>query len=184
MGKAIADNAAKAQKGASSLTAVGRSSTYAVDTTAQRKSTRIFRLNADMSMTEKNQILDAAYVQIMDVVSGQIPDELRRLDLDAQLLNGTLSVREFVCALASSDVYVRRFYAPYPNTKAIELLCLHLLGRTLVNPDEVSHYNKILTDRGLSSAVQAMVDSPEYHRYFGEDVVPYNRYPLSISAHS
>jgi phycobilisome core-membrane linker protein len=170
--QALADNAAQAQT-AARLTSVGRSSTYGVET-VQRKSARIFRLTADMSVAEKTQLIDAAYVQILDV-NDRIPDELRRLDLDAQLLNGTLSVREFVCALASSDVYVRRFYAPYPNPKAIELLCLHLLGRMPVNQDEMAEYIEILNSQGLSATVKAMVDSTEYHRFFGEDVVPYNR---------
>jgi phycobilisome core-membrane linker protein len=169
MGKAMADNAAKA----ASLTAVGRSSSYGVET-IQRKSARMFRLTADMSMVEKTQLLDAAYAQVLDV-NGQIPAELRRLDLDAQILNGTISVREFVCALASSDVYVRRFYAPYPNPKAIELLCLHILGRMPINQDEMSQYIEILNSQGLSATVQAMVDSTEYNRFFGNDVVPYNR---------
>jgi phycobilisome core-membrane linker protein len=169
MGKALADNAAKA----ASLTAVGRSSSHGVET-VQRKSARMFRLTADMSMVEKTQVMYAAYVQIMDV-NGQIPEELRRLDLDAQLLNGTISVREFVCALASSDVYARRFYTPYPNPKAIELLCLHLLGRMPIGQEEMSQYIEILNSQGLSATVKAMVDSTEYDRFFGEDVVPYNR---------
>jgi phycobilisome core-membrane linker protein len=168
--QALADNAAKA----ASLAAVGRSSSYAVETTVQRKAARIFRLNADMSMAEKNQVLNATYAQVLDL-NGQIPEEMRRLDLDAQLLNGSLSVREFVCALASSDVYVRRFCAPYPNPKAIELLCLHILGRMPANQEEMNQYIEMLDAQGLSATVRAMVDSTEYNRFFGEDVVPYNR---------
>jgi phycobilisome core-membrane linker protein len=31
--------------------------------------------------------------------------------------------------------------------------------------------------KGLKAAVEAMVDGAEYARFFGEDVVPYNRFP-------
>jgi phycobilisome core-membrane linker protein len=86
-------------------------------------------------------------------------------------------VREFVKTLASSDIYRRRFYTPYPNTKVIEFLFRHLLGRAPATQAEIRQYNKILADQGLRAAVEAMVDGAEYARFFGEDVVPYNRYP-------
>jgi phycobilisome core-membrane linker protein len=34
-----------------------------------------------------------------------------------------------------------------------------------------------LTEQGLSAAVESLVDGEEYVRFFGEDVVPYNRCP-------
>jgi len=86
-------------------------------------------------------------------------------------------VREFVRALASSDIYRERFYTPYPNTKVIEFLFRHILGRAPATQAEIRQYNKLLADQGLRAAVDAMVDSPEYARYFGEDVVPYKRFP-------
>jgi len=64
---------------------------------------------------------------VMDLFSGQVPEGLRRTELDSKLKNGEISVREFVRALASSDIY-RRFYTPYPNTKVIEFR--HLPGRS------------------------------------------------------
>jgi phycobilisome core-membrane linker protein len=122
-------------------------------------------------------VINALYVQVMDVFSGQVPAEIRRSDLESKLKNGETSVREFVKALASSDIYVRRFYTPYPNTKVIEFLFRHLLGRAPATQQEIREYNKILADQGLRAAVDQMVNSAEYSRYFGEDVVPYKRYP-------
>jgi phycobilisome core-membrane linker protein len=40
---------------------------------------------------------------------------------------------------------------------------------------ESQQYQNLLADRGLSAVVEAIVDSPEYARYFGADVVPYKR---------
>jgi phycobilisome core-membrane linker protein len=145
--------------------------------TARRKPSRIFRLNPETSGSEKELVINALYVQVMDVFSGQVPSEIRRSDLESRLKNGEISVREFVKSLASSDVYVRRFYTPYPNTKVIEFLFRHLLGRAPATQAEIREYNKILADQGLRAAVDTMVNSAEYSRYFGEDVVPYKRYP-------
>lgn len=145
--------------------------------TARRKPARIYRLTLGTNSPETEQVINAAYIQVLDVFSGQVPKELRRSDLESKLRNGEISVREFVKALASSEIYRKRFYTPYPNTKVIEFLFRHLLGRAPATQSEIRQYNKLLADGGLRVAVEAIVDSPEYTRYFGEDVVPYNRFP-------
>jgi phycobilisome core-membrane linker protein len=145
--------------------------------TSRRKPARIYRLTQGTNSPETEQVINAIYCQVLDIFSGQVPNGLRRSDLDSKLRNGEISVREFVRALASSEVYRRRFYTPYPNTKVIEFLFRHLLGRAPATQGEIRQYNKLLADNGLKAAVEAMVDSPEYARYFGEDVVPYNRFP-------
>ncbi len=186
-GKAIADMAAAARKmdmskpkfielGRSFTNGDGQSVEVGVGTT-RRKPARIYRMNPGMSQVETAQVINAIYCQVMDIFSGQVPGELRRSELDSKLRNGDISVREFVKTLASSEIYRRRFYTPYPNTKVIEFLFRHLLGRAPATQGEIQQYNKLLADGGLKAAVEAMVDSPEYARYFGEDVVPYNRYP-------
>lgn len=145
--------------------------------TSRRKPARIYRMNPGMTQAETALVINAIYVQVLDVFSGQVPAAFRRSDLESKLRNSEISVREFVRALASSDIYVRRFYTPYPNTKVIEFLFRHLLGRAPATQAEIRQYNKLLADGGLRAAVEAIVDSPEYARYFGEDVVPYKRFP-------
>ncbi|MBD2567457.1 phycobilisome rod-core linker polypeptide [Anabaena lutea] len=145
--------------------------------TSRRKPARIYRATTGTNSPETNQVINAIYCQVMDVFSGQVPGYFRRSDLDSKLRNGEISVREFVLELASSDIYRKRFYTPYPNTKVIEFLFRHLLGRAPATQGEIRQYNKLLADSGLRAAVEAMVNSSEYARYFGEDVVPYNRYP-------
>ncbi|HEY9673538.1 MAG TPA: phycobilisome rod-core linker polypeptide [Waterburya sp.] len=186
-GKAIADVQVKARQmdmskpkfmelGRSFLNGDGQSVEAGVGT-SRRKPSRIFRMTIGASEPETALVINAIYCQVMDVFSGQVPGEIRRSDLESRLRNGEISVREFVKALASSEIYRRRFYTPYPNTKVIEFLFRHLLGRAPATQAEIRQYNKLLADQGLRAAVEAMVDSPEYARYFGEDVVPYNRYP-------
>jgi phycobilisome core-membrane linker protein len=187
MAKAIADMAAKARAvdkskplfielGRSYNDGRGQSVEVGVGTT-RRKPARIYRITIGANQAEIQQVINAIYVQVMDVFSGQVPEYFRRTDLESKLRNGEISVREFVRDLASSEIYRKRFYTPYPNTKVIEFLFRHLLGRAPATQAEIRQYNKLLADGGLRAAVEAIVNSPEYARYFGEDVVPYQRFP-------
>ncbi|WP_066380683.1 phycobilisome rod-core linker polypeptide [Anabaena sp. CA = ATCC 33047] len=187
LAKAIADLAAQARQmdkskplfielGRSFNDGRGQSVEVGVGTT-RRKPIRIYRLTDGTNSTETQVVINAIYRQVMDIFSGQVPDYLRRSDLDSKLRNGEISVREFVRELASSEIYRKRFYTPYPNTKVIEFLFRHLLGRAPATQGEIRQYNKLLADNGLRAAVEAIVNSAEYSRYYGEDVVPYPRFP-------
>jgi phycobilisome core-membrane linker protein len=98
-------------------------------------------------------------------------------ELESKLRNGEITVKEFIESLGASELYIREFYTPYPNTKAIELGTKHFLGRAPINQAEIRKYNQILATEGIRSFVSAMVSSMEYAQVFGEDVVPYRRFP-------
>jgi phycobilisome core-membrane linker protein len=148
---------------------------------AHRKPARIYRMTPGMAHADNDLLINAIYCQVMDVFGGQVPSEFKRADLESQLRNGDISVRGFVKVLASSDLYLQRFYVPYPNTKVIEFLFRHLLGRAPESQAEVREYNQLLADKGLKAAVESIVDGAEYARYFGEDVVPYKRLSGSLA---
>jgi phycobilisome core-membrane linker protein len=145
--------------------------------TTRRKPARIYRITQGANGAEIAQVINAIYFQVMDVFSGEVPEYFRRSELESKLCNGEISVREFIRALASSDSYVQRFYTPYPNAKVVEFLFRQLLGRAPASQDEIQQYNKLLSEGGLKAAVNALIDSPEYAQYFGQDVVPYRRFP-------
>ncbi|WP_375515557.1 phycobilisome rod-core linker polypeptide [uncultured Nostoc sp.] len=180
LAQAIADIATQTN-GQPSFAELGRSyndgSGQSVEV-AVRKHTRIYRLTETTNQAERQQAINAIYCQVLDVFSGEVPDNFRRSDLEGKLQNGEITVREFVRQLASSEIYRQRFLSPYPHAKVIEFLFRHLLGRTPADQEEIRQYNNLLADSGLSAAVEAIVDSPEYSCYFGEDVVPYNRFPI------
>jgi phycobilisome core-membrane linker protein len=181
-GKAIADNAAAARKQESQLVSLGRSSSVmseAAVTLANtpRESARIFRLNPSINQAEATLAIDALYIQIMDLSNCEVPEQFRRQDLESQVRSGQISVREFVSILASSEAYIDRFYTPYPNTKAIEFLFRHLLGRAPINQSEIADYSRVIAEQGFVAAVHSIVKSVEYSRYFGVDIVPYHRSP-------
>jgi len=175
--KAIADMA-DAQ---SLVTASGRSSTQVAQSVNlglhARKPARIYRMHPGMTPNEVQQVLKACYVQVMDVFGEEVPAQFRCPDLEGQLHRGEISVREFIRALASSDNYSDRFYTPYPTPKVTEILFRHLLGRAPATQAEIHQYHQLLAGAGLKAAVSTLIDSAEYARYFGEDVVPYKRVP-------
>ncbi|MCC5663519.1 phycobilisome rod-core linker polypeptide [Nostoc sp. CHAB 5784] len=142
------------------------------------KHARIYRLTETTNQVERQQAINAIYRQVLDVFSSEVPDNFRRTHLEGKLQNGEISVREFVRQLASSEIYRQRFLSPYPHAKVIEFLFRHLLGRTPADQEEIRQYHNLLANSGLSAAVEAIIDSQEYSRYFGEDVVPYNRFPI------
>ena len=189
-GKALADNnaAAAARQKEPELVSLGRSSnaivseaTVATTANITRESARIFRIDASTSQAEATLAIAALYIQVMDLSNGLIPEQFRRLDLESKVCSGVISTREFVASVASSEAYIDRFYTPYPNTKAIEFLCRHLLGRAPLNQAEIADYQRVIAEQGFVAVVNAIVNSVEYTSYFGNDVVPYHRSP-SLSA--
>ena len=177
-GKAIADLSAKKPM----YVELGRSfNSSQIQSPKVAKPARIYRMRKGASEVETEAALTAIYAQVMDLFGDRaseghyrLPSNLRCLDLERQFRSGTISVREFVRQLAISDSYRDRFCTPYPSPKAIELLFRHLLGRLPATP-QVQQYNNLMARQGLKAVVDALVDSPEYSRYFGEDVVPYKR---------
>ncbi|MBE9100740.1 phycobilisome rod-core linker polypeptide [Vacuolonema iberomarrocanum] len=139
-------------------------------------SARIVQVSVGMDTDALREAIAALYQQVMGVPAGDVPMELRRLDLEGMLQRGEISVREFVKRLVVSSVYADRFIKPYPQEKATELLFRHLLGRTPANSAELQEYCTLLAQQGLGVAVSKLMSSPEYTRYFGEDVVPYARF--------
>ncbi len=141
----------------------------------QREQRKIFKLTTT-SPVEANALVRAAYRQVferdMDAYVGN--DQFSKDT--SKLLNKEITVKEFILALGTSDLYIKEFYAPFPNTKVIELGTKHFLGRAPLDQVEIRKYNQILATRGIKAMVTDMVNSAEFLDAFGEDVVPYNRY--------
>ena len=133
---------------------------------------RIFRHSNQASATETQQVINAIYAQLLVVPQDNVPEAFRLQDVEAQLLAGNCTVRDFVKALAKSEVYQQRFVIPYPNPKVVECLYRHLLGRTASNV-EVDQMTQVLNEQNLAAAVDSIVDGVEYNRFFGDLVVPY-----------
>ncbi|MGF1479287.1 MAG: phycobilisome rod-core linker polypeptide [Cyanophyceae cyanobacterium] len=149
---------------------------------AKREQQKIFRLYERNDNVALRNIIAAAYRQIFErdiepyVVKNQFTEP------ESKLRNGEFNVRQFVEALGYSDLYLKEFYTPYPNTKVIELGTKHFLGRAPQNQNEIQMYNQILASQGLRTFISAMVNSREYLEVFGENTVPYRRFPTLPAA--
>ena len=153
---------------------LGRQTTHLVE--VSRKPARVYRMHSGMTVSEREVAIAAIYTQVMDLFEAEVPAEFRLVELETQLRNGEISVRTFVKALACSGQYVQRFCTSYPQAKVVEFLFRHLLGRVPATQAEATQYSEIVSNQGLNAAIALMVDSAEYTRYFGEDVVPYQRF--------
>jgi phycobilisome core-membrane linker protein len=136
--------------------------------TAQRQQTKLFKLtNLSDKVALKNAIA-AAYRQIFERDLAPYVIQTQFTGLESKLSNGEITVKEF--------------YTPYPNTKVIELGTKHFLGRAPLNQKEIQTYNQILATQGISAFIGAMVNGMEYLQLFGEDTVPYRRFPTLPAA--
>jgi phycobilisome core-membrane linker protein len=149
----------------------------------RRQQSKVFKLTAAAANSAQAQsVIQAAYRQIFErnIEPYIINNEFSVWE--TKLRNKEINLREFIILLGSSPLYIKEFYAPYPNTKVIELGTKHFLGRAPLNQAEIRQYNQILATQGIRGFIEAMVNSREYGEFFGEDTVPYRRYPTLPAA--
>jgi phycobilisome core-membrane linker protein len=149
---------------------------------SQRDQTVIFQLQENASKEVRIKILRASYRQIFerDISPFSLGYEL--VGLENAFLQGDLSVKQLIEKLGSSSLYIKEFYQPHPNTKVIELGTKHFLGRAPNNQAEIRYYNQILASQGLAAFIYGLVHSSEYNGIFGDDTIPYRRFPTLPAA--
>nr|YP_010198999.1 phycobilisome linker polypeptide [Hydropuntia urvillei]UAD88448.1 phycobilisome linker polypeptide [Hydropuntia urvillei] len=133
-----------------------------------------FFMKTSLSAEEKNLVIKACYKQIFqrDISKAY---GLNFKDLESQVKNGTLSIKEFMRYLGKSSVYYKQFVQPFVNSRVIELAFRHFLGRGISSLTEFKKYFSILSSRGIDGFIDNLINSAEYADYFGEETVPYLR---------
>ncbi|QZZ21777.1 phycobilisome linker polypeptide [Leptothermofonsia sichuanensis E412] len=125
------------------------------------------------SQDEAETIIRAVYRQVL---GNAYVMESERLSIpESQFKRGELSVREFVRAVAKSDLYRSRFFTSCARYRAIELNFRHLLGRPPLDLEEMRQHSTILDTQGFEAEIDSYIDSDEYQTTFGENIVPYIR---------
>jgi phycobilisome core-membrane linker protein len=150
--------------------------------TVQREQSKIFKLLSTADKVAVQNTVRAAYRQIFERDLEPYIVQAEFTALESKLSNGEINVKEFIEGLGCSELYIKEFYAPYPNTKVIELGTKHFLGRAPLNQQEIQKYNQILATQGVRAFIGAMVNGMEYIQFFGEDTVPYRRFPTLPAA--
>jgi len=119
------------------------------------------------------RVIAAAYRQVL----GNLPptENQRETSLEVRLMNGEITVRDFVNGLAKSDFYKTNFFHAVGAQRGIELNFKHLLGRAPLNQAEVQDHIKLQAEEGFDALIDKLTDSAEYTEVFGSDIVPYER---------
>lgn len=97
----------------------------------------------------------------------------RLTSAESLLCNRSLSVREFVRAVAKSELYKSKFFYNVYHPRSIELNFKHLLGRAPYDESEIIEHLDRYQNEGFDADIDSYIDSDEYVRNFGENVVPY-----------
>lgn len=120
---------------------------------------------------EIQTVIRAIYRQVLG--NDHLMESDRQTDLESLLAAGQLSVRDFVRALAKSEIYKSKFLYPHFQTRVIELNCKHLLGRAPYDESEVIEHLDRYQNEGFDADIDSYIDSAEYDKKFGDSIVPY-----------
>ena len=124
-----------------------------------------------MDREDQNSVIEAAYRQIFFYAFKVDRDR----NLESQLRNGQISVRDFIRSLCLSDTFTRSFYNLNSNYRVARHLVEKLLGRQVYGKAEEIAWSAVIMTRGISGAVDDILNSQEYLDNFGYDTVPYHR---------
>lgn len=123
--------------------------------------------------TDIEAVIRSAYRQVFG--NQYIMASERLTSAESLLRQGDISVRDFVRALALSDLYREKFFLSGPQNRFIELNFKHLLGRAPYGQEEIQAHGAIYHSLGYEAEINSYIDSAEYQESFGDDTVPYNR---------
>ncbi|HIK13892.1 MAG TPA: phycobilisome rod-core linker polypeptide [Leptolyngbyaceae cyanobacterium M33_DOE_097] len=133
----------------------------------------IYRVEAATSVDEMDALIWAAYRQVFN--EQETIRFNRQITLETQLKNQTIRVRDFIRGLAKSERFYRLVVEPNSNYRLVEIAFKRLLGRAPYSRDEEIAWSVQIATLGWSGFVDALIDSEEYTRWFGDNTVPYQR---------
>ena len=126
-----------------------------------------------LSAAEMDELIHAAYHQVFN--EQQMLRSNRQRELESQLRNGQITVRDFIQGLVLSESFRRRNYEVNNNYRFVQMCVQRLLGRDVYQEKEKLAWSIVLATSGLQGFVEALLNSEEYINNFGYDTVPYQR---------
>jgi phycocyanin-associated rod linker protein len=149
----------------------------AITTGASRLGTSAFsdagpvELRPNWTPENAKAVINAVYRHVLGNTHLMASERLPALE--SLLNNGQLTVREFVRAVAKTELYKNKFLYPHFHTRVIELNFKHLLGRAPHDEAEVIEHLDRYQTQGYEADIDSYIDSEEYESKFGESIVPY-----------
>ncbi|MDX2239925.1 MAG: phycobilisome rod-core linker polypeptide [Leptolyngbyaceae cyanobacterium bins.302] len=132
-----------------------------------------YRLEDCADLSDIEELIWAAYRQVFS--EHVILKSSRQSNLESQLRNRAITVRDFVRGLAKSDTFRKLVIETNSNYRVVELSLKRLLGRAPYNKDEELAWSIKIATLGWDKFVDTLLDSEEYTQAFGDNTVPYQR---------
>ena len=133
----------------------------------------IYRIEDADSLTAIQDLIWAAYRQIFS--EHETLRFHRQRQLESQLKNRNITVRDFIRGLAKSERFYETVVAVNNNYRLVDVCLKRILGRASYNKDEQIAWSIKTATLGYHGFIDALVDSQEYTDAFGDNVVPYQR---------
>jgi phycoerythrin-associated linker protein len=133
----------------------------------------ILELWPTSGLEEVQTVIRAVYRQVLG--NPHVMESERLITAESQLCDRSMTVRDFVRAVAKSEFYRTRYFESCAPYRFVELNFLHLLGRAPQDQKEVSEHIVRCVAEGYDAEIDSYIDSSEYQTAFGENVVPYYR---------
>lgn len=130
-------------------------------------------LRSSWSDEDVEAVIRAVYRQVLG--NDYLMQSERLTSAESLLRNGKITVREFVRAVAKSELYKEKFLYNSFQTRVIELNYKHLLGRAPYDESEVIYHLDLYQEQGFDADIDSYIDSQEYTDNFGDAVVPFYR---------
>lgn len=123
------------------------------------------------SADDKAIAIRAVYKQVLG--NPHVMESERLVSAESQFCNGSISLREFVRAVAKSDFYRTRYFETCAPYRFVELNFKHLLGRAPADQAELSEHIQRCVNEGYEAEIDSYIDSVEYSEKFGENIIPF-----------
>ncbi len=134
---------------------------------------RPLELRPNWTQGDVQAVIKAVYRQVLG--NDYIMASERMTATESLLCNGSITVRDFVRAVAKSELYKTKFLYNSFQTRVIELNLKHLLGRAPYDESEVIYHLDLYQNKGFDADIDSYIDSDEYGENFGDNIVPYYR---------
>ncbi|AFY36550.1 Phycobilisome linker polypeptide [[Leptolyngbya] sp. PCC 7376] len=132
-----------------------------------------YTLETSPSNAELDNMIRVAYRQIFN--EQQLLKITRQRELESQLRNRQITMRDFIRCLLLSDSFRHLNFDTNSNYRFAEICIQRVLGRAVYNEQEKLSWSIVLATKGIQGFVDALLSTDEYLEAFGEDTIPYQR---------
>lgn len=130
-------------------------------------------LRSNWTEEEAEVAIRSAYRQVLG--NEHLMSCERLTSAESLLRNRSISVKDFVRAIALSDLYRNKFFHSNSQNRFIELNYKHLLGRVPYDQSEIAYHSDLYHQEGYEAEINSYIDSLEYQESFGDLIVPFYR---------